>query len=441
MQAQLLQIDRSEIHLPPPSGESHNNSVHPEASSSSSAGLFSQYAVLFLSDVASRALRFVADIILARHFIPAVFGQLGVAQSLAVQGIGIATCGLDTAGMREVASGAAPAGAIATTVLILRLALGLATWGALAAVAWLVPQYHESFSLVAIYSLSVLTGALTLGWLAQARGAAHVVGLAMLGTHAVYFGGVQLAVFFGWQPVCVPLSLVLAEALTAAGIWVWIVRAMGSLARPLPAAEMLRFLRESLPIGGANIIRGMIMGSDVLLLGLFADAASVGLYSGAFKLYSLVTSLVSLYFAVLLPQLAAEAARSRLAVETALRTALGRAVVVATPLGLAGLLLSGVVLRMLFKPEFGAAAGALQILVLAVPVHLAAGHYRLALVALNRQRQDLVLVAISALVHVAAKVLLIPTLGLNGAALGTFTGEGVLMLLALVGVRSALKAM
>src|SRR6185312_15125969 len=59
----------------------------PAPDSGSPAGLFGKYALLFVADIASRGLRFFADIVLVRHFGPAIFGQLNVAQSLAVQGM------------------------------------------------------------------------------------------------------------------------------------------------------------------------------------------------------------------------------------------------------------------------------------------------------------------------------------------------------------------
>jgi O-antigen/teichoic acid export membrane protein len=87
-------------------------------------------------------------------------------------------------------------------------------------------------------------------------------------------------------------------------------------------------------------------------------------------------------------------------------------------------------LHLLFGGSFEEAATALQILILAFPLHLTAGHFRTAFVALGRQRLDLRLVALAAIVHVAAKLLLIPWLGSTGAAWGTVAGEAALLVLA-----------
>jgi len=418
----------------------------PHDSDSSSAGpgerplgLFGRYSLLFTAEVASRGLRFLADLLLVRHFGPAVFGQLNVAQSLAVQGTAIAGCGLDTAGMRDIAADNVAAPSIISTVVVLRLILGTLTWGLVVALSWLVPQYRDCVVFSAAYCLSLISGAVMVGWAAQGLGRTHVVGIATLTTHIVYFGGVQLAVHREWAPVAIPIVLVIAEILTAVALWVWTVRTIGPVRRAAALPAALRFLRQSLPIGAANLLRAFTVGSDVLLLGLFADKAGVGLYSGAFKLYSLGLACVMLYMTVLLPHLARCAAVSRPAVGIALRTALGRSLLVALPATLTGFFLARASLMILFGPRFDAATGILQVLLLAAFVNLIAGQYRTALVASGCQRQDLAAVAASAIAHVVAKLVLIPQFGAAGTACGTLLGEAMLMFTAMSLVRTTIR--
>src|SRR5262249_53960305 len=158
--------------------------------------------------------------------------------------------------------------------------------------------------------LSIFTGAATIGWTAQALGRVNIVALSMLSTNAVYFAGIQVVVWRNWPPASVPVILIGSELLTAAGLWLWLVRRFAAPSRPLPFSAALRLLGAALPIGGANIVRGLTAGSDILLLGLFVGAASVGAYGAAFKLYSLGTAMIALYVSVLLPHLAASRAET-----------------------------------------------------------------------------------------------------------------------------------
>ncbi len=409
----------------PPAGDAELPALPLEAS-----GTLGRYMLLLMADVGCRGLRFAADMVLVRYFSKEIIGQLSLSQTLAVQGMGLSTCGLDTAGTRAVAAGTVAPARMAATVVMLRLVLGMTAWGTVTGLALLVPKYHAIFQLTALYGLSIITGALTIGWVAQARDRMHVVALAAIATHLGYFGGVELTVRAGWPPMAVPLLLALSEGLTAAGLWGWLLVTCGPISRGLPRADALRFLRDSLPIGGASYLRILTIGSDVLLLGLFVGDADVGLYGTGFKLYSLGISLITLYLAVLLPQLASLATRDPTSVKTATNAALRRALLAATLATPLAMFLAENVLRLLFGDSFAAATRPVQILFLAWPAYLVAGHFRTALIALGRQRQDLRLVVVATLVHVAAKLCLIPWLGINGAAWGTLFGEILLMLLA-----------
>jgi O-antigen/teichoic acid export membrane protein len=399
-----------------------------------------RYAVVFTADMGSRGLRFLADVVLFRHFGPQVFGQLNLAQFLAMHGMCLGTCGLDSAGARDVAAKALPAPVLATTIVSLRLALGIVAWGTVAAVTMLVPQYRSSFQLTALYSLSIVSGALTIGWVAQGRGQVQVAGLATLATHVAYFCGVELAAWAGWPPTSIPLVLVLSETLTAAGLWIWILWTVGPAARPLPWGAAVTLLRESLPIGGANYLRLLTFGSDVLLLGLFVSDAELGQYSVGFKLYSVGSSVLAVFCGVLLlPHLATQTTLGTAAVRSTLYSILAKSLAVVAPLAVIGSLLAAKILPLLFTRAADAAIAICQVLVLALPANLVAGHFRTALVALGRQRRDMRLVAVGAMIHVAAKLILIPLFGMIGAAWGTLLGETVLMLLAWQACRASLR--
>jgi O-antigen/teichoic acid export membrane protein len=388
----------------------------------------------------SRGLRFLADVVLANHFGEQVFGRLSLAQTLAIQAMGLSTCGLDTAGAREVAQRAVSAQSLAATIVALRLGLGLIGWGTLAVVALVIPQFQSRFQLAVLYGLSIFSGALTVGWVAQGRGRFNVVGLAALATHLGYFCGIGLAAQAGWPPVCVPLLLVLSETLTALGLWIWMLRTIGPAAHPLPLGASLKLLRDSVPIGLANYLRLLTIGSDLLLLGLFATTdAELGQYGVGFRLYSAGISVLSVYFVVLLPHLAKHATESPRVFKSALYTSLQFSLAVVGPLTVVGWLFAGFILHLLFPRASDAAANVCQVLMLAVSVNLIAGHFRTAFVARGRQRLDFALVAVGAVVHVAAKLVLIPLLGMIGAAWGTVVGEIVLMLLAWNACRTALR--
>jgi O-antigen/teichoic acid export membrane protein len=386
--------------------------------------------LIVFGDFGSRALRFLSDVVLVRHFSREIIGQLNLAQQLSIQGIGISTAGLDVIGVKTVAGGQVPPMQIAATVVLLRLALGVVSWCGVAAIAAVVPKYHPVFDYAVLYGMSIVTASLTVGWIPQGQSRMHIVAIAMLATNFCYFSGVWLCTVFGWAPIAVPLILGLSEGSVAIALWVWVRKACGPFLRGLPAREAWRCFQNALPIGGSNYLRLLIQGSDVLILGLYIQAQDLAVYSMNIKLYTLGTALAVIYLGVLMPQLAACEARDPKSVSPVLYSSLKRFL----PAGLAGtavsMALSEFGLRLLYGPAFATGAPALRILVAAWPLHLISGHFRTALIASGKQHFDFVLVATATLIHITLKMLLAPQFGTIGVAAGTFVGELLLVVIA-----------
>ena len=399
--------------------------------------LLRRYAVLALLDLAAKACGFGATVSVARAFGVEGFGAIGLAQTVATYGLWASTCGLDIFAVRHTVATGASTAVIASTVARLRLGLSAICYALLLATSALVPDLREILPLIAVYGLGYFTASVSVLWVAQATSRTDVYGVAGLATQALYFGCVGLAISQGFGAWSVPTSLLVAEAVIAIGLGVWMLRCVAPWQRPLPRRASLALLRQASPIGGSKIMRGFALGSDVLLVGLLLGLEATGLYNGAFRLFLLGISMVSLYFVVLFPLLIRSGAHSASALRRELWGSLARALAVALPALAAGLWLARPVLELIYDPDFGRAAQALQILLCAVVVSLLNGHLRQALIALGRQRADLRNTTLSTGVHVLAKLALIPALGLEGAAFGTLLGETSLLLMSALTLRLA----
>ncbi|MBS0262886.1 MAG: oligosaccharide flippase family protein [Planctomycetes bacterium] len=387
------------------------------------------YLLIVVADFACRALRFLSDIVLVRHFSREIIGQLNLGQSLSVQGIGLSTAGLDVIGIKTVAAGQVPPARMATTIALLRLLLGVFAWCGVALVAGLVPKYQPIFQYAVLYGLSIATAALTIGWVPQGQNRMHVVAIAMLATNICYFSGVWLCTVCGWPPVAVPLILGVAEGSTALALWVWLRLACGPFMWGLPAREAWHCLQDAVPIGGSNYLRLLIQGSDVLILGLFDTGDELGVYSMGFKLYALGASLVAIYLGVLLPQLAAGAAAGTHNVSAELNSSLRRTLPASLVAMAIAMSLAGFGLQLLYGAAFVTGASALRVLIVAWPVQLMSGHFRMGLIAIGRQRLDLLLVGVAMVAHLLAKLCLGYLGGSLGIAVGTLAGEVVLLVI------------
>jgi O-antigen/teichoic acid export membrane protein len=370
------------------------------------------FSLLAIADMIGKLLAFLTIPMITRRFGDSAFGDIGVASQMMVFAVLVGTCGLDVYSVRTVARNPVAFGRWASTVMLMRLSLGAIVYAALIAIAMAVPQYRAVALLVAVFGLSLFTRALYLD-----------------------FGLIMLVIAVRGSVWSVALAQVIAEGICAATVLGWFHRHAAPLERPLPVREWPGLLRQSLPFAGSQVFRGASLGLDLVLLSYFVvPREQIGWFSGAFKLFQLCSGTAAVYFLILLPRLSASAARS----DQALRQELRHSSRLILPLAALAALIVGLFAKPLLHhlgghQAFEQASTSLQILLLAVVVGVANGHYRNALFALGRQHADFGNVTISAVCHLALKVALIPRFGIAGVALGTLGGELVLTLL---GMRS-----
>jgi O-antigen/teichoic acid export membrane protein len=190
-------------------------------------------------------------------------------------------------------------------------------------------------------------------------------------------------------------------------------------------------LREAIPFliiatGGVLVFR-----LNLVVVGTTLDGASTGLFAAAYRLVELVHFVPEAFFAVLLPLLARGRGGGLNAARRGLVAAFGLALLgtfVGGALGLLGPWLIPVVAG----ADFADASAVLWPLLPAIVFQF--GNYALAatLVATGRQRSQVWILGFGALASAMALFILVPRLGLLGAALGTGVGEGLVFLLGLL---------
>ncbi len=144
--------------------------------------------------------------------------------------------------------------------------------------------------------------------------------------------------------------------------------------------------------------------------------------------FKLLLGFAASYFIILLPRIS-ERAHDGGAMAAELRDSFRRILPTAVIAMALLAALAGPLLRILFGAEFGGAALSLRILALALLVNVSLRHYRQVLLARGLQRLDLRSSIIGGIVHVGAKLALIPAMGIAGAAVGTLIGELALFVL------------
>ncbi|MDH3539540.1 MAG: oligosaccharide flippase family protein [Acidimicrobiia bacterium] len=386
-------------------------------------------ATVLVTRLVAAAAAFGLTLTVARLLGPEESGFYYLAMSVTVIASILGILGLDSASMRFVSTGVDTgdwgrvAGVYRQAVSVAGLwsvTLGVAIW-ALAPVladaafsntdlepvirvaAWLVPlmtlmQIH-AFALKGVQRPVAAT-------IIQSLGPPTVAGLTMLAS-GVATAESALAVVVGtWAGLLVVAAML------------WFIR-VGPAGRQFGAFDVRRLLRTGLPLLVVNSMILIGQWTDTIMLGVFGDAADVGVYYPAWRVATIVSLVLFGINAVAPPRFAALHERGDIrGLEQLARQTSGLATAVALPALVVVVVIAPWILD-LFGPDFDRAAGALRILAVGEFVNAAVGSVGFLIVMTGHERSMRNIMIATGIGNIMLNAALIPPLGINGAALAT----------------------
>ena len=150
--------------------------------------------------------------------------------------------------------------------------------------------------------------------------------------------------------------------------------------------------------------------------------AEVGIYRTAFQLTSVATFTTLAFHTVLYPKISTWGAQEKLTeIENSLARAFTYSLFLAIPTCIGGWILGQRLLHYLYGPSFAEGASALYLLLLVQVVNVFMFLGTMCLNSLNRPRDAFLITVIAASTNIILDLILIPFIGITGAALATLT--------------------
>ena len=147
---------------------------------------------------------------------------------------------------------------------------------------------------------------------------------------------------------------------------------------------------------------------------------------------------LGLYYNALLPSIVRAARTGPTELRRATLGACRRAVLIGTPVAIAGILLAPILIPAVLGESYEPAAGLFQVLLIALLMVGLSGVMNNALIASGRERTFAGIVMVSLIVNVLANITLLPRVGVVGAAIATVITEGFVLVGASVALRSSI---
>ncbi len=383
---------------------------------------FGNLATLGVGEVACRVATLVAFVHLARTLTPSGYGQIELTLAILMILTLVVDQGLGTFGTREVAREPGLAGPYTSRVICLQLGAAIIVFAGTILVYLFSPLDRTLRLLLIGYGASLLGFPFHLQWLFQGLRQMRRVALPQVLRWGLFTALVFVLVKQPSDILMIPLSEIIAVTVGAALylFYLWRLHGQRSAAGSagiLPAVgaqesclrctidlaggtsrqgtrapSNTKLMKESLPIGGSNLIWAMRMYLPTVLVGTMAAQASVGYFGTAHRVLMAFQTFVNVYFVNLLPLVTEKMHRSpghvgglirRSAILTGTACLLMALVVTASARSLIGLI---------FGEVYAASESPilLSVVIWVIPIFVLRNHARSALIAMGRQRIEMI---------------------------------------------------
>jgi O-antigen/teichoic acid export membrane protein len=222
-----------------------------------------------------------------------------------------------------------------------------------------------------------------------------------------------------------PTSTSLAYAYTIGSglglivIWYSLRNHLNHLFKNFKGGLIKPILGAAWPFGLLGLIGAITLNTDIIMLGWMKSAHEVGLYAAAQKPIQLLYIIPTLIATSIFPRMAKFAKTDRLQTRHLLTEYGSFLVLFSIPIILLGILFGGSFMHLLFGQEYASATLTFQILMFTIAIVYPSILVANAIFAYNEQRQFVRFVFTALFGNILFNLLLIPSFGIEGAAIST----------------------
>jgi O-antigen/teichoic acid export membrane protein len=384
-------------------------------------------------DALARVIAFGATAYLTRVLGADGYGVIAVASAVTLYLAQLASFGIDTLGIREVAEDRKKIDDLVPSILTLRIAYTTLLAVLAAAISMLAVPPPDG-PVIAAFALTLIPQAAATKWVLLGLESAAPVAVSRIAGEALTVLLILGLVRGAADLWAVPAASVAGEFAAAIMLLIVLRRRGHRMPVDWDLEKARPIFARAWPIVGHSLLGLLIYNSDLIFLRLLRTSREVGLYAAAYTLISFLINLGVAYGTSLLPTLT-RLGRGSAEEQALYQSAHAQVFAASLPISLGGALLAAPLMSQVFGADYHASGLPLSILIWSVPFSLFRNVAIAGLVARERQDQMLKTTVWSTALNVLLNLLLIPRWGMAGAAFATLATEVLRTALALLYAR------
>jgi len=384
--------------------------------------------VLLTAQAAGYLLAFFYIMYAARYLGPASFGILSFALAFTAIFAVFGDLGLRPLTVREVARDKSLAPKYLANVTLMKVILVALTFGLIALTINLLGYPAETIKVVYLLAFFVIFQAFTQMFdsLFQAFERMEFQAIGQMLNSALLLGGVIFAIRHGFSVVGFASLYIIAGAIVLFYGFA-VMKLKFSDTTSASPARVIEFdwsfwkptIKMALPFSLTVISGAIFLRIDIVMLSVIKGDAAAGWYNVACNLIGVLAFIASAFILAVFPNMA----RFFIAAKDSLKIALEKSskylFIAGLPLAVGTILLADRIILLVYGAEFAPAVVALQVLCLYLPFRFISFATGWTLASINREPLRTLSAGIAAGINISLNLLLIPSLGLVGAAIST----------------------
>lgn len=182
-------------------------------------------------------------------------------------------------------------------------------------------------------------------------------------------------------------------------------------------------LAAAWPFAISGLLGGLMINTDIQLIGYFSSASEVGFYSAADRIVQILYVLPTIFAGSTFPAFARFARRDNPLMRRVLERVTSAAFAIALPVALVGIATAPAIIRTIFGAAYLPASASLQILLGALLFNYPSVIFSNAVFAYDRQKDLVRFAALGGFSNLLLDLVLIPRFGITGSAVATFLAQ------------------
>ncbi len=384
-----------------------------------------------LSAVGQKLIAFVYFTLIARSIGVEETGKYFFALSFTTVFVVLVDVGLTTVGIREIAKAKERAQEYLSTLLGIKMILGVSAYVLMVLALFLLNKPADVRHLVYISGITMLFDSfhLTMYGVLRAMGKLQYEAISITVSQALSLILGSVFLWFNFPLPYLMIAFLIPSVCNVLYVRHILKTRYQLFLRPeFPRERASALLRMGIPFAVAAILARCYSYLDSILLSAFAGDVAVGLYSVPYKITYAFQFLPLSLMAALYPKLSEYAVHDTAKLRPALEESVKYLLMIVMGITVGIGVLARDILHLVYTEKFASSVLPLQILLVGLIFSYVSFPFGAMLNASNRQKTQTMIVALTLCVNTVLNVLLIPRIGVTGAAIAALVGNCCLAL-------------